>query len=393
MAATLYCAVVIFACCLLPVELASLKIHISPRPPAIERRFLRQDTTACEDRQRVERSSLQLTGVLDTLDQRVQFYTSNSAREGITSFLATSAVTGIEPVTAAMVVEALRTGGCPVYVFGGIVRDQFLGAPSNDVDAEVDCNVTTIVAICRTEWGREVCGEESDDITHIGTVGDPSAVDLKPTTSTFYASNSLVNLEYTANSLAYDLNGRNAILDLPGTGVRDVCNRHIRIPSDDDSLESWNNWRNGSTPKLYRYWKLRAKGFTAIDSATGNYIVSNARRSLDMGTEGFKALYCKNVYQESHFASDDNTCRATAENCKAGISKAVAYNTVLREDFGATYVQDTVRLPTCSGESGHGFWEVEQQHTVDQGVIQGGFSGGGKIGRALSHAHFSRLTF
>lgn len=358
MATRFHCVLLIFAGCLIPaVKLASVKIYVIHQLPAPEeeRRFLRQSAaTACDDMVRVDRSSLQLTGMLSMLNPRVQFYTSDFAEQRIDSFLRSSAVTGLETVTAQTVLETLQREGCPVFIFGGVVRDQFLGVPPNDVDVEVECDVPTIVRICRTEWGDNVCGEETDFITHIGTKKDPTALDLKPTTETFYGP--LANLEYTANSLAYDQNGRNVIIDLPGTGVRDVCGRKIRIPSDDDSESSWEAWRLTSMEKIYRFWKLRVKGFTAFSDATQNYIVSKAMADIDIDNQttrglNLKNFYCKKVYGDSvRFDMNENVCLTTTEECERGTAKADAYNTVLREDLGADYV-DTLQLPMCTRTS------------------------------------------
>ena len=145
-------------------------------------------------------------------------------------------VPGIDSSTVADVLQVLREGGCPVFIYGGVVRDQFLGRAPNDVDVEVDCTISTVVSLCKQNWGDGNCGKETNAITHIGTPLDPKSVDLAPTTSTFYAS--LSQLEYTANSLAYDTNGLDVIIDLTGNGVEDVCSRKIRIPSDDNSEAS-----------------------------------------------------------------------------------------------------------------------------------------------------------
>ena len=74
----------------------------------------------------------------------------------------------------------------------------------------------------------------------------------------------VTDLEYTANAIVFDYNGWNLTYDLTGSGVDDACNMTIRIPSDDGSQSSWDRWRmTGNDVKLFRYWKLRVKGFTA----------------------------------------------------------------------------------------------------------------------------------
>lgn len=337
---------------LVPMEQVPVKIRLESHGQ--ERKFVRQDTTttACNDLLEVNQSSLELRGVLNP---RVHFYKSEYATKSIDLFLNSSVVTGLEMVTASTVLDTLKANGCPVFIFGGVVRDQFLGVSSNDVDVEVECEIASIVAICRREWGSHVCGDENDTITHIGMKDDPKAMDLAPTNMTFYAS--LVNLEYTANSLAYGKNGEDIILDIPGSGVKDACNRTIRIPSDDDSESSWDDWYT-SDSKLYRYWKLRAKGFTAFNNATKSYITSNVVRAIsDNGVprgRAFKNFYCKTVYGAgAQYFPADNTCHAASTgDCEKANGKASMYNMLLQEDLGRNYVLETLQLPKCtnSGE-------------------------------------------
>ena len=345
-----WCYFVIFINSLIPMEQVPVKIRLESHSNG--RKFIRQEgtTTACNDLLEVNQSSLELRGMLNP---RVHFYKSEYATNSIDFFLNSSVVTGLGMVTASMVLDTLKANGCPVFIFGGVVRDQFLGLSPNDVDVEVECEIAAIVAICKREWGSHVCGGENDNITHIGTKDDPKAIDLAPTNMTFYAS--LVNLEYTANSLAYGKNGEDLILDIPGSGVKDACNKIIRIPSDDNSVSSWETWYT-SDSKLYRYWKLRAKGFTAFNNATEDYIIHNVMRAINNGVptgREFKDFYCKTVYgAQAQYSSADNMCRASMDDCGKGNSKAAIYNMLLQDDLGRKYVLETLKLPNCtySGE-------------------------------------------
>lgn len=328
------------------MESSRIKIHTYQPLSVKSNRILRTSTTACEDMIAVDRNSLNLVGQLSMLNERVRFFRSSQAMLSIDALLSSHLVVGLNMVSASIVLEVLKREGCPVYIFGGIVRDQFLGVASNDVDVEVDCSIATVVAVCRREWGEEVCGQDNLPITHIGTSKDPLALDLASTSMTFYGP--LTNLEYTANSLAYDLNGLNVVLDITGNGVEDVCNRNIRIPSDDGSRSSWEAW---STPeRLYRYWKLRFKGFTALDSATDNYITSEVKVLIDSDTPrgaNFKKFYCKKVFDESPYSVTGNACQVTAEVCAMGRERALRYNMLLASDLGEEYIQ-TLSLPMCS---------------------------------------------
>ena len=341
----------------LPVEGARVKIHIAKKFASdglqlrgTQERPSRQ-VTACADMMEISRSSLELSGMLSMLNQRVRFYRSQHATLTIAEFIRTTTVPGLPgTVTVADVFQTLRNEGCPIYIYGGVVRDQFLGRTPNDVDVEVDCNISSVVMTCKREWGQMKCGEESDRVTHIGAQINPKAVDLAPTALTFYGS--LSNLEYTANSLAYDTNGNNVIIDLPGNGVSDVCAQKIRIPSDDNSEQSWDAWRNAdnTTRKLFRFWKLRSKGFTAYNSATENYIVRYSEEAINATDAGFKMFYCSAVYGDTgSYNAMQNTCPATGNVCTDKSDTAATYMRVLREDFGNDYV-NTLQIPTCSGK-------------------------------------------
>ena len=328
---------------------AMIKINIHLPDDYGQQRNSRQTaSTACSDKIIVRRESLALPGMLSRLDQRVQFFQSQYATSSLNNFINSATVPGIESsmATVADILQVLRDGGCPVFIYGGVVRDQFLGRAPNDVDVEVDCTISTVVTLCKQNWGENNCGKESDTITHIGTPFHPKSVDLAPTTSTFYAS--LSQLEYTANSLAYDTNGLDVIIDLSGFGVEDVCSKRIRIPSNDNSEASWDSWKAASPNKIYRFWKLRTKGFTAYNEETKNYIVSSAMTAIDSDSptgRQFKKFYCDAVYGIK-YNSERNTCPATTEVCTANSGTANNYKVALDNDLGDNYIT-SLELPKC----------------------------------------------
>ena len=331
------------------VEPSRVKIHTSQPSDGKGERALRQTSaTACEDKQEVNRSSLNLTGQLSMLSERVRFFRSNYATQSIRTILSSELVVGLDMVSVSTVLGTLQREGCPSYIFGGMVRDQFLGIPSNDIDVDVGCSLETLLAVCRRKWGAEVCSSNAKHtIAHIGTPYHPLALDLASAEEDFYGP--LTNLEYTANSLAYDLNGHNVVLDVTGSGVEDVCARKIHIPSDNGSRSSWEAW---STPtRLYRYWKLRFKGFTALDSATSDFITTEVKGLIEADTPrglSLKKFYCKKVFSDSHYRPTDNTCHgASLEMYKMERERASRYNRLLAEDLGEEYVH-TLALPTCS---------------------------------------------
>ena len=305
----------------------------------------RQATTACDDRVEISRESLTLPSErLNNLDVRVKFYRSETARVGL-EMLNARLVPGLGGQTVGDVFQVFRNRQCLPLLYGGSVRDQFLGATPNDVDVEVDCAIDDAKSICQTTWGETNCKfTQASGIGHIGSGEDPDDnIDYATTDVTFYADDSLSMLEYTVNSLAYDTNGNNVIIDIPGSGVDDVCNRHIRIPSDDNSEASWDSWREtGDDKRLYRFWKLREKDLRPYNQATLEYIVRYSKMGIDSTPRTFGKFYCSAAYGGSILDTTENVCTVSQRECgTATLGKAYKYNTVLAEDF-SDYWSDVI---------------------------------------------------
>lgn len=291
--------------------------------------------------------------IISSLNSRVRFY--YVVAEVVTN-IQMRVVEGIGGnVTVAVVLAILKQEGCFPYFYGGVVRDIFLNAANvADVDLEADCNVEDVVDICNRNWGSENCGiNNMRTIVHIGQAVNSAddVIDIASTELTFYGENSLLNLEYTVNSLALH---KYIIVDLTGHGVDDVCAAKIRIPSDDDSIESWDNWREKSIVRLYRYWKLRTKGFTAISQTTSDYIVNQTKLAINEDNgRGFKSFYCKTIIKAERYDENTDSCAYSnelTEMCTSTktITRVNDYHTAFREDFGQ-YWTDTLQymIPEC----------------------------------------------
>ena len=178
-------------------------------------------------------------------------------------------------------------------------------------------------------------------------IGNPASIDIASTAMKFSEGPEV--LEYTVNSLAFDTSGTNIIIDLAGTGVRDVCSKWIRIPSDDDSMTSWDTWLSGSRGEnmLYRFWKLRQKGFTAINDATKGYIVNSATTAIETSPVPFYTFYCKSVY-ETAYSSSLMECGAIPKaDCASRMAIATRYNQYLAEDLGEVW--NSLTIPVAPG--------------------------------------------
>ena len=171
----------------------------------------------------------------------------------------------------------MRKSGCPTYIFGGAVRVTLLGLDSKDIDAETDCKSGKIIHLCKNKFGGQLCHQRGQLINFGSQQHVAQMVDMASTSQTFYGSKN--SLEYSPNALAFDYGGENVIIALCGTAVTDACNKKIRIPAKD-----WNAWAtiraNDKGKKIFRYWKLRAKGFQPYDKATEAYIVKKAKQQI-----------------------------------------------------------------------------------------------------------------
>lgn len=315
------------------VDGVRVKIQLQSDNPSLYAKQLRTNGS-CSDMIQVNRSSLTLYGNLKRLGKEVKFWKSDTATENLAVFESMK-VPGLKGQTVAEVFNALRKGNCYPYFLGGSVRDQFLNRIPNDADVEVDCSMATFVKLCIEKWGMQNCqSSPGSHVAHIGNTTvdkDLEVMDIGTTNSTFYVP--VYKLEYTVNSMAYDTNGNSVIIDLTGTGAQDACDHHIRIPSSDNSLFSWNLWLNNTQDVLYRFWKLRAKGLVAFNNATQKFVVKNAEEEMQAQPQSFAKFYCHYVFN-SKYDQSKNKCMVDPAKCERGLMNAILYERVLSEDLG-----------------------------------------------------------
>lgn len=287
---------------------------------------------SCSDMVQVQRSNLTLYGHLKQLGTDVKFWRSHTARDNLALF-GDMKVPGLNGETVGQVFEALRKGNCYPYFLGGSVRDQFLNRTPNDADVEVDCSMAVFVKLCVEKWGKSNCHYTAGKhVAHIGNSTlepDLEVMDIGTTNSTFYVP--IYKLEYTVNAMAYDTNGNDVIIDLTGVGAADACDRHIRIPSKDNSIASWKTWLD-NTHAVYRFWKLRTKGLAAFNDDTQKFIVQNAEEQMVKDPLSFAKFYCTYVFS-GKYNINQNQCDIDKAKCKSALANMAVYNKVLSQDL------------------------------------------------------------
>ncbi len=139
-------------------------------------------------------------------------------------------------------------------------------------------------------------------------------IDLATNKHTFF-DETKTYLEYTPNSIAYDYGGEeHLIIDLTGKSVEDVCARHIRIPVAEGDREAWAT-QNRNGKKIFRYWKLRAKGFTPIEGAA-EYVKAQADCFIKVnGWIAMKRYYCMANFNTVDLLDYGKKCMASEKIC------------------------------------------------------------------------------
>ena len=343
--------------CFLVFVLAGLQIVSSTRfkivisedeRKSMQSHFAKRDgIDACMDYADVSPTSAlsMLPDQLDRLREVTKFARSKVATSKM-DVLFQMTVNGLNGITVQNVIDALYEEQCLFLPYGGSVRDQFLGMTPKDVDAETNCSFETVSEICINRWGSSKCIQYRDlEILQIGldkeNDGETENIDVANWENTFFGPG--IHLEYTTNSMAYYAYDLGIIIDITGDGISDTCDKKIRIPVgiNSDYIEMWRNncddtgkgCDNGE--KIYRFWKLRIKGYKAIDSETRKYIVSHAKNMIMNDGARFQEFYCKNILK-GEFVKENIKCNdIPASSCQYKMK----YDDILEEDFEEDFEQ------------------------------------------------------
>lgn len=179
--------------------------------------------------------------------------------------IAAATIPGVTPkATFGEVFSVLESNGCKIWLWGGSVRDFLLGKPVFDIDVNFDCPTDTFASIINKAGWQPF--EQKGVYFKLGE-NDKNAQYEHLEGKHFLESvaASLSDLEYTADSLAYDINSK-TILDKSGEGVNDACRKIVRIPTafgieNENTFKAWNigdqQSINNMVKKL-RGWKLKS---------------------------------------------------------------------------------------------------------------------------------------
>lgn len=77
-------------------------------------------------------------------------------------------VKGMGQFTARYVLDYLRKSDCDVYLYGGFVRDLFLGRTPVGIEVEVTCKSVTVHKACVQKFGKQNCHRGGHSVVTIG---------------------------------------------------------------------------------------------------------------------------------------------------------------------------------------------------------------------------------
>ena len=293
--------------------------------------------TACEDSVEVDKSTLSYPEPFQNEEKiwerdHVKAIRSAAVTAGINALYQVE-VAGLGGKTVGDVLNTMREKGCMSFVIGGSVRDQFLGRIPRDADVDFSCSAKEIFDACSEAYHECNCDySPPKPVVGIGNELAPGVTTKEMDTASWdFFFNPPSSLEFSPNSMVYDTNGNDAVYDLGGTGADDTCKMQVRIPSLDGSYDSYVEW-DSSPKKLFRFWKMRAKGFHAADWQTEYFLRSRAKLYMVDNPLEFSKFFCKKALGGDY---EDNPmeCTVDEKECKDASLSGIKYIKYFREDF------------------------------------------------------------
>ena len=288
------------------------------------RHLTKRATPACDDKKPKDTKELTFPKGFEHLElpwkkkEDTTVYTSEKATEGMLKLYALK-VPGLKGKTINNVLKYLEDNKCLSFAYGGSIRDQFLDAVPNDLDMETTCKVDVLEELCVKAYGKDNCHRGNQ--MHIGDLkqndGNTDELDAGYWEETFFGDRT--KLEYTTNAITFLGSGSNIVIDITGFGVGDTCNKLIRIPV---KKALFGKWLEDNV--IFRFWKLRIKGYKVAEGDTWPYIDEQVRRMVKENV--FHKYYCKNV----HFGRwNKDACNI--KDCAKSLKKK--YDEVFKQDL------------------------------------------------------------
>ncbi len=254
---------------------------------------------------------------LHKLREQTKFYSSVEVSKDIVTLIEKKVV-GTEH-SALEFINKMIEEKCNVYLLGGAVRDVLMGKMEqvNDIDIDTNCDVNKIDEVCKKHFDNKHCFKK-ESVFHFGSEAHkPERLDVAINKDTFETPK-LTCVEYSPNALAYEYGTDNVIVDFTGGSVTDVCTKKIRIPVGKDDMDAWAAERgDDGGKKIFRYWKMRGKGFTKGNEETEEYVVKKAKEYIKNDDWiKMKKYYCYLIYDVKTLIEDNAGCNVAKDVCE-----------------------------------------------------------------------------
>lgn len=179
-------------------------------------------------------------------------------------------------VTYNKVFETLHQRGIETYIGGGMVRD-LLSRQSNpiDVDFSFTGDVEEIVEIAKeNHW---LFSKRPDFPVII--IGNRKECCLQGISADFTVSAPMQSLEFCLNAVFYDCKNKK-LIDPSSKGLEDIVRKRLNIPIEDKQLWLYGDEFGSQYNKIFRFWKLVGRRFTA-DKPLRDFIISQTKMTLE----------------------------------------------------------------------------------------------------------------
>jgi len=238
-----------------------------------------------------------------TSADHITFVNQDNRREvEITEKFLQRQVPGLE-VTYREVFNAIIKEGHSVYMKGGFFRDLLDDEPKEptDVDFGFSCSREELINIIEKYKWKYIAIPGSIRLI----IGDSKGQFLEGVQLEIFKPKDKNKLEYTVNSIFYDVNARQFIKEF-AIGIEDLKIKKLRVVSDD-----WKSWlyfcgSDHHYDKIFRFWRMVGKRY-AYQISLENLFKEEITKVLNENPDEFQKelLY----YASKHFYCYDELVR------------------------------------------------------------------------------------